>query len=112
MREGDHRSAHSTAPHIAAEARGGVRPLPPPDDEASAEDSTAREPVNPAEDALIERSLAGDHDAFEVLVRRYSPRVFAIIGSFFRRRDQIEDTAQEVFAKAFFSLATFTLGRS
>jgi RNA polymerase sigma-70 factor (ECF subfamily) len=64
------------------------------------------------EDDLIRRTLAGDHDAFELLVRRFSPRVFNIIGSFFRRRDMIEDIAQEVFTKAFFSLASFTLGRS
>jgi RNA polymerase sigma-70 factor (ECF subfamily) len=38
--------------------------------------------------------------------------VFSIIGSFFRRRDVVEDIAQEVFAKAYFSLSTFTLGRS
>jgi len=64
------------------------------------------------EDELIRRTLKGDHDAFELLVRRFSPRVFNIIGSFFRRRDMIEDIAQEVFTKAFFSLASFTLGRS
>ena len=64
------------------------------------------------EDDVIKRSLAGDHLAFETLVRRHSPRVFNIIGSFFRRRDMVEDIAQEVFAKAYFSLASFTLGRS
>lgn len=64
------------------------------------------------EDDLIRRSLAADHNAFEVLVRRYSPRVFNIIGSFFRRRDMVEDIGQEVFSRAYFSLATFTLGRS
>jgi len=64
------------------------------------------------EDELIRRSVAGDQDAFEALVRKHSPRVFSIIGSFFRRRDMVEDIAQEVFAKAYFSLATFTLGRS
>jgi RNA polymerase sigma-70 factor, ECF subfamily len=64
------------------------------------------------EDDLVLRSLAEDHDAFEALVRRHSPRVFSIIGSFFRRRDMVEDIAQEVFAKAYFSLATFTIGRS
>jgi len=64
------------------------------------------------EDEQIRRTLNGDHDAFELLVRRFSPRVFNIIGSFFRRRDMIEDIAQEVFTKAFFSLASFTLGRS
>ena len=64
------------------------------------------------EDDLIKRSVAGDGDSFETLVRRHSQRVFSIIGSFFRRRDVVEDIAQEVFAKAYFSLATFTLGRS
>jgi len=61
---------------------------------------------------LIKHSLAGDHDSFETLVRRHNSRVFSIIGSFFRRRDMVEDIAQEVFAKAYFSLGTFTLGRS
>lgn len=64
------------------------------------------------EDGLITRSLAGDQDAFEVLVRRHGPRVFNIVASFFRRRDIVEDIAQEVFARAYFSLASFTLGRS
>jgi RNA polymerase sigma-70 factor, ECF subfamily len=64
------------------------------------------------EDELIKHSLAGDHDSFETLVRRHNSRVFSIIGSFFRRRDMVEDIAQEVFAKAYFSLGTFTLGRS
>jgi len=83
--------------------------------QAARPDTTKAEhsPVNEiGEDELIERSLAGDHDCYEVLVRRYSPRVFNIIGSFFRRRDMVEDIAQEVFARAYFSLATFTLGRS
>jgi len=69
-------------------------------------------PAPTAEDELIVRSLAGDHDAFETLVRRHSSRVFSIIGSFFRRRDMVEDISQEVFAKAYFSLGTFTRGRS
>jgi RNA polymerase sigma-70 factor (ECF subfamily) len=66
----------------------------------------------PSEDDLILKSLAGDQDAFEVLVRRHTARVFNIVGSFFRRRDMVEDIGQEVFAKAFFSLRSFTLGRS
>jgi RNA polymerase sigma-70 factor (ECF subfamily) len=80
---------------------------------APAEDQTFDEsPAPTAEDELIVRSLAGDHDAFEMLVRRHSSRVFSIIGSFFRRRDMVEDISQEVFAKAYFSLGTFTRGRS
>lgn len=81
--------------------------------EKAADSISRRDPAEvAAEDALIRGSLAGDHDAFEVLVRRHSPRVFNIIGSFFRRRDMIEDIAQEVFARSYFSLASFTLGRS
>jgi RNA polymerase sigma-70 factor (ECF subfamily) len=66
----------------------------------------------PADDDLILQTLDGNQDSFEVLVRRYSSRVFNIIGSFFRRRDMIEDIAQEVFAKSYFSIASFTIGRS
>jgi RNA polymerase sigma-70 factor, ECF subfamily len=79
---------------------------------ARAEVRTDESPAVAAEDELIVRSLAGDHDAFETLVRRHSSRVFSIIGSFFRRRDMVEDISQEVFAKAYFSLGTFTRGRS
>ena len=65
-----------------------------------------------SDDEVIRRILDGDQNAFEMLVRRYSPRVFSIIGSFFRRRDMIEDIAQEVFARSYFSLASYTIGRS
>lgn len=83
------------------------------DEEVTREVSDARASTHePSDDDLIRKSLAGDHDAFEVLVRRHSQRVFNIIGSFFRRRDLIEDVAQEVFAKSYFSLSSYTLGRS
>ena len=64
------------------------------------------------DDQMVIRTIAGDQDAFEVLVRRHSPRVFNIIGSFFRRRDLVEDIAQDVFIKSYTSLASYTLGRS
>ncbi len=114
MKEGNKRSAQSTAQSIAAGSSEDISQF--------AVESSARtvararvegDPVDQtSEDELVERSLAEDHDAFEVLVRRHSQRVFSIIGSFFRRRDMVEDIAQEVFAKAYFSLSTFTLGRS
>lgn len=82
------------------------------DDASGAGDAEELSPAVRQDDEVIHRILAGDQDAFELLVRRYSPRVFSIIGSFFRRRDMVEDIAQEVFARSYFSLATFTLGRS
>jgi RNA polymerase sigma-70 factor, ECF subfamily len=94
-----------------------VRPLeisdePISDEPIPDEPTLEHERGSTDEDELIQHSRGGDDDSFETLVRRHSPRVFSIIGSFFRRRDMIEDIAQEVFAKAYFSLGTFTLGRS
>jgi RNA polymerase sigma-70 factor, ECF subfamily len=40
-------------------------------------------------------------------VRRYGPRVFRVANRFFRRREQVEEAAQEVFLKAFTELGSF-----
>ena len=40
-------------------------------------------------------------------MRRHGPRVFRTAGKFFRRREQVEEAAQEVFLKAFTQLDTF-----
>ncbi len=119
----NNRSAQRAATHAVAEGSH-VELIDPPVDRlasapekgiaaAPAEAGTDESPAEAAaEDELIVRSLAGDHDAFETLVRRHSSRVFSIIGSFFRRKDMVQDISQEVFAKAYFSLGTFTRGRS
>ena len=49
----------------------------------------------------------GDEPAFAEIVRRFSPRVFHVARRFFRRREQVEEAAQEVFLKAFTQLDTF-----
>ncbi len=116
MKQGDQCSAQSTARRAvvreASETDGfeSTDRADEPDTRVADDAVQSSQPTD--EDELIKRSLAGDEDSFETLVRRHSPRVFSIIGSFFRRRDVVEDIAQEVFAKAYFSLDTFTLGRS
>ena len=40
-------------------------------------------------------------------MRRHSPRVFRTASRFFRRREQVEEAAQEVFLKAFTQLDTY-----
>ena len=40
-------------------------------------------------------------------MRRYSPRVFRTASRFFRRREQVEEAAQEVFLKAFTQLGAY-----
>jgi RNA polymerase sigma-70 factor, ECF subfamily len=49
----------------------------------------------------------GDESAFAEIVRRYGPRVFRVASRFFRRREQVEEAAQEVFLKAFTELGSF-----
>jgi RNA polymerase sigma-70 factor (ECF subfamily) len=49
----------------------------------------------------------GDEQAFEEIVRRYSPRVFQIASRFFRQRAQVEEAAQEAFLKAYTQLSSY-----
>src|SRR5713226_4256434 len=63
------------------------------------------DPVNDRE--LVRRAQNDDKAAFEELVRRHQQRVFAVAGGILRRREDVEDIAQQVFVKAYFSLKRF-----
>src|ERR1700680_4049611 len=56
---------------------------------------------------LVRRAQGEDQEAFEELVRRHQHRVFAVAGGILRRREDVEDIAQQVFVKAYFSLKRF-----
>src|SRR5436305_3385021 len=56
---------------------------------------------------LVRRAQRADQEAFEELVRRHQHRVFAVAGGILRRREDVEDIAQQVFVKAYFSLKKF-----
>lgn len=56
---------------------------------------------------LVRRAQQGDSQAFEVLVKRHQGRVFAVAGGILRNREDVEDIAQQVFVKAYFSLKRF-----
>ena len=56
---------------------------------------------------LVRRAQGEDQEAFEELVRRHQHRVFAVAGGIVRRREDVEDIAQQVFVKAYFSLKRF-----
>jgi RNA polymerase sigma-70 factor, ECF subfamily len=49
----------------------------------------------------------GDESAFEEIVRRYSSRIFQIASRFFRQRSQVEESAQEIFLRAYTRLADY-----
>jgi RNA polymerase sigma-70 factor (ECF subfamily) len=56
---------------------------------------------------LVRRAQAGDREAFEELIRSHQQRVFAVVGSILRRREDIEDVAQQVLTKVYVSLHRF-----
>src|SRR2546425_9216559 len=61
------------------------------------------------EKKLVRRAQGGDALAYEELVRGHQQRIFAVVGGILRRREDIEDVAQQVFMKAYFSLRRFDL---
>ncbi len=58
---------------------------------------------------LVRLAQNGAADAFEQLVRRHQQRVFAVVGSILRRREDAQDVAQQVFIKAYISIQRFDL---
>jgi len=56
---------------------------------------------------LVRRAQKGDKGAFEVLVAKHQHRVFAVARGILKRQEDVEDIAQQVFVKAYFSLKRF-----
>jgi len=56
---------------------------------------------------LVQRTLAGDQRAFEVLVVKYQRRVERLIGRMVRDTDLVPDIAQETFIRAYKALGQF-----
>src|SRR5438477_4609023 len=62
---------------------------------------------NTPEGALVRRAQAGDEPAFREIVEKYQSKVFSIIHGIVRQRNDVEDIAQQVFAKVYLSLKSF-----
>lgn len=56
---------------------------------------------------LVERTVAGDQKAFELLVVKYQRRIQRLIGRMVRDVDLVEDIAQETFIRAYKALHQF-----
>jgi len=63
------------------------------------------------DDMLIEKTLAGSLECFDVLMQRYQKDVFAVARGYARSVDDSLDICQNVFLKAYRKLDTFA-GRS
>jgi RNA polymerase sigma-70 factor, ECF subfamily len=80
-------------------------PPPVPPDQESAEAAAPR--PGDVDFQLVQRTLAGDQKAFELLVIKYQRRIERLIGRMVRDVDLIEDIAQESFVRAYRALHQF-----
>lgn len=57
--------------------------------------------------AVVEKVIGGEVDAFSVLVDRYQDRIYSAVLNYVSNRDDAVDIAQETFVKAYSSLRSF-----
>jgi RNA polymerase sigma-70 factor (ECF subfamily) len=69
--------------------------------------STPPDTPSDSDTQLVQRTLAGDQRAFELLVIKYQRRVERLIGRMVRDVDLVPDIAQETFIRAYRALAQF-----
>lgn len=60
----------------------------------------------------IKRAQQGEPEAFGPLVQKYQKRVFSLVFHLVRRRDEVEDLAQEIFIKAFRAIRSYNFQSS
>jgi RNA polymerase sigma-70 factor (ECF subfamily) len=64
-------------------------------------------PVADSDQMLVERTVAGDQRAFELLVIKYQRRIERLIARMVRDVDLVDDIAQETFIRAYRALPNF-----
>jgi RNA polymerase sigma-70 factor, ECF subfamily len=69
--------------------------------------TAAPEPEPDSDAMLVERTVAGDQRAFELLVIKYQRRIQRLIGRMVRDVDLVDDIAQETFIRAYRALPKF-----
>ncbi|MFP5467151.1 MAG: RNA polymerase sigma factor RpoE [Gammaproteobacteria bacterium] len=70
------------------------------------DDTTSASPSD-SDTLLVQRTLAGEMRAYELLVLKYQRRVERLIGRMVRDVDLVQDIAQETFIRAYRALAQF-----
>jgi RNA polymerase sigma-70 factor (ECF subfamily) len=71
----------------------------------------AKEPSQEEDRELVGRCRKGDEYAFEELVRKYQQTVFNLVYHNIGYRNDVEDIAQKIFSKIYFSLPKFDTKR-
>ncbi|HVP60389.1 MAG TPA: RNA polymerase sigma factor [Myxococcaceae bacterium] len=76
-----------------------IVPLPPPTPDPGASD-----------EALVDRVLGGDVQAFELLMRRNNARLYRAVRSIVSDEDEVEEVMQQAYVLAFTRLQQFAQG--
>ena len=63
--------------------------------------------AGPSDSEIISQVLKGDHNAYALLVERYKSYVFTLTFRFTKNREDAEEVSQDIFVKAYRSLADF-----
>jgi RNA polymerase sigma-70 factor (ECF subfamily) len=63
--------------------------------------------TGPSDSEIISEVLKGDHNAYALLVERYKSYVFTLTLRFTKNREDAEEVSQDIFVKAYRSLADF-----
>jgi RNA polymerase sigma-70 factor (ECF subfamily) len=63
--------------------------------------------TGPSDIEIISLVLKGDHNAYAMLVERYKSYVFTLVLRFVKSREDAEEVSQDIFIKAYRSLADF-----
>ncbi len=63
--------------------------------------------TGPSDIEIISQVVKGDHDAYALLVERYKSYVFTLTLRFTKSREDAEEVSQDIFVKAYRSLADF-----
>src|SRR4051812_20528244 len=63
-----------------------------------------------SDEELVRRAIAGQAEAFETLMSRYQDRIYNMLARMCGSLDVAEDLTQEIFLKAWRSLASFRQG--
>jgi len=63
--------------------------------------------TGPSDTEIISQVLSGDHNAYAILVERYKAYVFTLTLRFTKSREDAEEVSQDIFIKAYRSLADF-----
>jgi RNA polymerase sigma factor (sigma-70 family) len=65
------------------------------------------ETPDPSDKELVARTQAGDARAYDVLVRRFSPRLYGLVYNMTSSHEDTNDLLQEIFAKGYRSIKGF-----